>query len=354
MAPNGRFPLLAIVPNLPKIQLVHRLQECRSASASHRMPPKRRDVAQLGLLAQCRHVGLRSDKGPDGHSTPQRLAQHEHIGHHIDGLEGMPVSRASQPALDLVEHKKGPDRIAPLPEGPGIIPGHGTDPRIALNRFGKHRCGALRDPIQYLNIAKGQVVHIRQEGHEGVPPMGRGGEAQCPHGRTVVPALQPEDLRSPRHPAHQLHGTLDRLGAAVHEIDRIKAVRAQRGKQPFGRQVLRILGVFAVHHHVQVTVNLLVQRCLDVRVTMAKGTDANPAHEVEQTFALVRDEPTTFSANDAVAERMGRRHGQPPGQEIVRFRHHSTGSTSNPNSSANTQVGFHRPGCHSGISPPLN
>ena len=69
-----------------------------------------------------------------------------------------------------------------------------------------------------------------------------------------------------------------------------------------GRPVLRLLGIFTVHHDMQVLVNLIVQRRRNFWVSMSQGAHSDATHQIEQAFSTVRNQPTTLCFHNPLAQ----------------------------------------------------
>ena len=169
----------------------------------------------------------------------------------------------------------------------------------------------------------------------------------------MVSAFDRQDLGPACGPPGQFHRAFDSFCATVDEVHRIESGALETREQARRRPVLGLLGVFAVDHHVQVPVQLLLQGAPDGRVAVPQRAHTDAADHVEQPLTGFRFHPAPLSAHDALTKRVGGCHGESPVEEMAVVTH-GTGSASNSNSSANTHVGFQRPRCHSGISPPLN
>ena len=191
------------------------------------------------------HLGSERHQRPDRHSPGQPLGEGDRVGDNVARLVGEPPTRATHPALDLVEDEQRACRRGQFAGQLQVCRAAEVDSRLTLDRFEDHRRQVVADLGD--RGRQGSLVverHVDDPTEQRCERLAIGefpGQGEGPGRAAVEGALGGDDRPSAGAP-RQLDGCLDRLGSGVCEED----TRARRGlgdpKQRLGQLDLRLAG----------------------------------------------------------------------------------------------------------------
>ena len=151
---------------------------------------------------------------------------------------------------------------------------------LALHRLDDHRGHRVVDARQRRRVIERQELDAGQQRLEGLPIDRVAADGQRPEGVAVERAVEGHETRAAGELARRLQRAFHRLGAAVGEVDDVEVARRQRG-QPLRQLHLRRLHHLAVHRHVQVPPDLLLNGRDDRRMRVPDIGDAHARQQVE-------------------------------------------------------------------------
>ena len=177
--------------------------------------------------------------------------------------------RVAALALDRLDEDRA-DRL-------GRHDARGQVAQVAQAALGRRRLVAAEVAVRG---GEGQHVDARQQRLVAAPVVQVGARDRCrPEGPAVEGAAEGDDARPARHPAGELERRLDRLGARVHEEDRVERL-GERRRELVGQADRRLRVADRGRGHDE-PVDLLVDRRGHRRVMVAERRDGDPVGEVE-------------------------------------------------------------------------